>query len=93
MPAMIPVKRQIRTVASRMLRRGFVASSERVEIPSNPMYVSTASEVPVETVPPREVLAGRRTAGRAPPRRAGTPARWSRTRATKNRRSPPRARR
>ena len=32
-----------------MFRRGLCASSESVEIPSNPMYVSTAIEVPVET--------------------------------------------
>ena len=32
-------------VASRMLRRGFSTSSERVEMPSNPIYVSTATEV------------------------------------------------
>ena len=34
---MTPVNRQTSTVARRMLRRGFFASSERVEIPSNPM--------------------------------------------------------
>ena len=37
------------TVASKMLRRGLWASSDRVEMPSKPMYVSIAIEVPVET--------------------------------------------
>jgi hypothetical protein len=37
--------RHVKTVASRMFRRGFSASSESVEIPSKPMYVRTAIEV------------------------------------------------
>ena len=37
------------TVASSMFRRGFSTSSESVLMLSNPMYVSTAIEVPVLT--------------------------------------------
>ena len=33
-----------------MFRRGSFTSSDKVEIPSNPIYVNTASEVPVENV-------------------------------------------
>jgi hypothetical protein len=34
---MSPVKRQTMTVARRMFRRGFFASSDSVEMPSKPM--------------------------------------------------------
>src|SRR5580658_5651242 len=40
-----PITTQVNTVASRIFRRGFSASSESVEIPSNPIYVSTAIDV------------------------------------------------
>jgi hypothetical protein len=45
----MPITRVVKTVASRMLRRGFSASSDNVEIPSKPIYVSTAIEVPPST--------------------------------------------
>src|SRR5580692_8274287 len=40
-----PITTQVNTVASRIFRLGFSASSESVEIPSNPIYVSTAIDV------------------------------------------------
>src|SRR5579859_5348950 len=46
-----PITTQVRTVASKILRRGFSASSESVEIPSNPMYDSTAIEVHPNKLP------------------------------------------
>src|SRR5438552_17030976 len=41
----MPITKQVMTVASMILRLGFSASSESVEMASKPMYVSTASEV------------------------------------------------
>src|ERR1700722_16440867 len=45
----IAVMTQTSTVAHKISRFGFSASSERVEMPSNPIYVSTAIDVPRNT--------------------------------------------
>ena len=52
---------QVSTVASMMLRRGFSASSDSVEIPSNPIYVSTAIEVHPNSAVKGKCRADRRT--------------------------------
>ena len=44
MAASTPVKRQVRTVARMISRCGSMASSERVEILSKPMYVKNTSD-------------------------------------------------
>jgi hypothetical protein len=49
MDASIPVIIQTRTDASRIFFLGLCTSSDKVEIPSNPMYVKTARDAPVET--------------------------------------------
>ena len=51
------MNKQVRTVAKSTLRRGFLTSSESVEMPSNPMNVSTATDVAFNTEPVCHVLA------------------------------------
>src|SRR5713101_2581646 len=46
-----PITTQVSTVASKILRRGFSASSESVEMPSNPIYDSTAIDVQPNRLP------------------------------------------
>src|SRR6266851_9628654 len=46
-----PITTHVSTVASRILRRGFSASSESVEMPSKPIYDSTAIDVQPNRLP------------------------------------------
>lgn len=47
--------RQVSTIALGTLRPGSLASSVRVDMPSNSIYVSTAMDVPRSSVPGENV--------------------------------------